>query len=300
MANKTKANGMKREMDVSSSEESSSDSEANSDEEMECREEDINIEFEAQTPVETDFHGIKQLLMRLFVLFHMDLSELTDLFLSQTNVGSTIKVVDDEEDEIYGINSVISLKKHEDKACVKELKKNILTKCKGVASDDSQKLEAIFDKYNVGFVINERFINIPPQIALPFHKSLRAEVDEAASEDTTFNFDYLLLISKTLQETSVPGNDAAPGGSKKKGKKKKAKKEGMGTDEVEYTNFEEELFHKASEVSFSYNVTEATGLAIGGKWDFGDQLMKTYRTVMLVPVAKWNGIIAGMEQALGG
>ena len=47
-------------------------------------------------------------------------------------------------------------------------------------------------------------------------------------------------------------------------------------------------------------MTEVTGLAIGGSWDFGDQLMNTYRTVMLVPTTKWKQIISDVEELVDG
>ena len=53
-------------------------------------------------------------------------------------------------------------------------------------------------------------------------------------------------------------------------------------------------------MSFSYSVTEATGLAIGGSWDFGDKLMNTYRTVMLIPQTKWSQIINDVQSLIEG
>ena len=49
-------------------------------------------------------------------------------------------------------------------------------------------------------------------------------------------------------------------------------------------------------MSFSYSVTEATGLAVSGSWDFGDQSMKTYRTIMIVPIEKWKNVLKRMEE----
>jgi len=219
------ANEKKRSIeDAHMDSEESSDSEMESDvgsEDSSEQLEHINIEFEAQTPIEEDFHGIKQLLIRSFLMQHVDLSELTDLLLKQNNVGSTIKVVDDDENEVYGITSVLSLKKHEDKSCIKELKKGILNKCKSSAPDKSQNLETVLEKNNIGFIINERFINVPPQIAAPFHKSLLTEVNDAISEDSSFNFDYLLLMSKTLRPTKLPDNAEGSGGTSKTKKEEK-------------------------------------------------------------------------------
>jgi len=308
MAGESRQNGTKRpangqEDDDDSSEDEFPDEEVSDSETELDEEEKINMDLEAQTPVENDFHGIKQLLTRLFLMLPVDASELTDMIIAQTEIGSTIKVApadeeeeekeaDDSEDEVYGITTMINMKQHSDKNCIKELKKSVLSKCKANAPDKLSDLQNILDTKNIGFLINERFINIPPQFAVPMHQSLRHEVDEhIAAQDNVSPFDYLLMISKTLQLTDHP--DPKLGGAQKT---KKAKK----TTEIEYTNVEEELFHVASEISFEYSVTEATGLAVGGSWDVGSQHAKPYRTVMLVPGARWKDIVDSVEELIEG
>lgn len=53
---------------------------------------EIQVDFEGRNPIDSDFHGIKQLLQQLFLKAHINLSELTDLIISQNYVGSVIKV----------------------------------------------------------------------------------------------------------------------------------------------------------------------------------------------------------------
>jgi len=310
MATSNNLSGKKRqacESNIDSDIDTDTDQEVSHDED--CDDSDgngelnINVDFDAVTPIEPDFHGIKQLLSRLFLMQHVDISELTDLIISQTNVGSTIKVAPDDDDddvnddnasdEVYGISSILSLRKHEGKNCMEELKKGILSKCKANVVDKCEALQNIFESKHVGFMVSERFINIPPQFAVPLHRSLKEEVEQAALQDPDFKFDYLLLISKTLQATNDP-----EGNTKKRNRKEKQNRE-MNKDEVEYTNVEDKIFHEESELSFSYSVTEETGLAIGGSWDIGGQLMKTYRTVLLIPVTKWKDIVNGIEQLIG-
>jgi len=80
----------------------------------------------------------------------------------------------------------------------------------------------------------------------------------------------------------------------------KSAKRSKKSETVEWTNMEEELFHVASEVSFSYSVTEATGLAIGGNWDVGSQYAKPSRTVMLVAADRWEGVVEAVEELIDG
>jgi len=319
----TKQNGKKRPAgkdaeDESSSEDEFPDEQSDSDTEEadDVSNKNINVEFEAQTPMDKDFHGIKQLLERLFVTQHIDVSQLADLIISQNHLGSTIKLVpdDDEEDregdagddeeEVFGVSTVLAMSQHSDKACVQEIKKGLLSKCKSNAPDTLESFRTILETKKVGLFVNERFINIPAQFAVPLHHSLREEFEETVACDDTsvanhFKLDYLLIISKTLQMTESPDGSSDAGVSSKQEKKSKKKKKEL-DKEVEYTNIEEELFHAASEVSFGYSVTEATGLAIGGTWDVGGQLAKPQRTVMLVPELKWKKVLQEIEELIGG
>lgn len=79
--------------------------------------------FEGRNPEGHDFHGIKQLLLQLFLKAHIDLSQLSDLLINQTGVGSVLKQghsdSEDEDDvemtelnDIFGITSVINLGAH--------------------------------------------------------------------------------------------------------------------------------------------------------------------------------------------
>jgi len=52
----------------------------------------IQVDFEGRSPVDADFHGIKQLLQQLFLKAHVNLSELAELFIRQNYVGSVVKV----------------------------------------------------------------------------------------------------------------------------------------------------------------------------------------------------------------
>jgi hypothetical protein len=52
----------------------------------------IQVDFEGRSPVDVDFHGIKQLLQQLFLKAHVNLSELAELIIRQNYVGSVVKV----------------------------------------------------------------------------------------------------------------------------------------------------------------------------------------------------------------
>jgi len=82
------------------------------------------VDFEGRNPIDSDFHGIKQLLNQLFLKAHLNLSELTDVIIGQNYVGSVIKQAYDEEvegsedeeddaadseNQVFGITTVLNL-----------------------------------------------------------------------------------------------------------------------------------------------------------------------------------------------
>ncbi|XP_033106475.1 protein BCCIP homolog [Anneissia japonica] len=85
--------------------------------------EEVQIEFEALPPQPTDADGIKRLLQQLFAKAHIDLSDLTNIILSQNHVGSVVKQSadqlaedsdpdeEDDDDDVFGFISVINITK---------------------------------------------------------------------------------------------------------------------------------------------------------------------------------------------
>jgi len=291
---------MDKQDDSSDSETSASDDESDHDHTVSNDDQDdgeeIDVDFDAVCPVESDFHGIKQLLLRVFLNLAIDVSELTDLVIAQSKVGSVVKVVDDEEDGVYGVLSALSMEQHKEKSCMKELVDVLSSKCKKCAKEQHNKFVSIMKEKNVGLVMNERFINIPPHISVPLHNSLRDDVSTNIKENSSLDFDYLLLFTKTtLDEPQDSSDDEAP-------KAKKAKKDvkEVDDDELVFANYEEEFFHKHAEVSFSFDVTQATGSSVGGNWDLDDQPMKSYRTIMLVPTSKWKDVLSELAESMSG
>lgn len=74
----------------------------------------LDVEFEWFDPQpDYDFHGIKTLLRQLFDAdaAMIELSELTNVILAQSLLGSTVKVEGNESDP-YAFLSVLNLKEH--------------------------------------------------------------------------------------------------------------------------------------------------------------------------------------------
>jgi len=183
---------MKRRNSTSSHSSSSSDSSRKSADSNDSNDSNestdvVNVDFDFFSPQEIDFLGLKTLFSQLLPhseLPNLSLSNLADFVIRQPKVGTTVKVVD--ETDPYAILTCIDL--NSDSEEVKTLKEYILAK----GGDDVQKLL----KGKVALVINERLINMPPQIAPPMFTFLLDEVKP-------LKYTHFVYISKTYTEVST-------------------------------------------------------------------------------------------------
>merc|ERR1712080_504345 len=76
---------------------------------------------------------------------------------------------------------------------------------------DRQVLQYVTDllNKNVGFLINERFINIPAQITVPLWETLVTEMRKARDRNLPFEFGHYIMICKLYKsKTEAPNAQA--------------------------------------------------------------------------------------------
>ncbi|XP_045425200.1 BRCA2 and CDKN1A-interacting protein [Lemur catta] len=284
------------EEEVEDEDEDEEDSDEEEDENDEIVDEEVNIEFEAYSISDNDYDGIKKLLQQLFLKAPVNTAELTDLLIQQNHVGSVIKQTDVsedsdddmDEDEIFGFISLLNLTERKGTQCVEQIKELILSCCeKNCDKNMVEQLDKLLNDTTkpVGFLLSERFINVPPQIALPMHQQLQKELADAHKTNKPCGkCCFYLLISKTFVE-------AGKNNSKKKWSNQKK-------DELMFANAEEEFFYEKAILKFNYSVQEESDTGLGGRWSFDDVPMKPLRTVMLIPGDKMNEIMDKLKEHL--
>jgi len=195
--------------------ESSSDAESVSDEdESNDLEREIQVEFEARTPEERDLPGIVSLLRQCFRGSEdVELANLAKFIMKQRSVGSVVTQspsdsTDDEDDdelggtdgEVFGLATIVRLK---DTEVAEPIVRHLTT---AVATSDPRgqlsRLLTTSDS-DVGLIISERIINMPPQISVPLYQTLSNEVKKAKAKNLPFNFTHYALISKVLVAPEV-------------------------------------------------------------------------------------------------
>uniref|UniRef100_A0A672FH78 Protein BCCIP homolog n=1 Tax=Salarias fasciatus TaxID=181472 RepID=A0A672FH78_SALFA len=282
-----------------SSDENFEEDEDSGEDDSEASEEEINeevvVDFEAHGISHNDFNGIKKLLQQLFLKAHVNTSEMTDIIIQQNHVGSVIKQAevpedsdDDDPDEVFGFITMLNLteRKVTGVQCVEEVKELIVDQCeKNAGHSVTEQLEQILSDTSkpVGLLLSERFINVPPQIALPLHKQLQEEMAEAQrTNKPSGKCHYCLMISKTCKEAtkSVPARGGAP------------------KEEYMFVNAEEEFFYEQAIMKFHYSVQEEADSCLSGRWSFDDVPMKPFRTVMLIPSDRMPAIMDQLKEYL--
>ncbi|RXW12832.1 hypothetical protein EST38_g13024 [Candolleomyces aberdarensis] len=196
----------------------------------------INVDFDFLSPnPDVDYQAIKRLLRQLFGrdAEQFNLHELTELILSQTNIGSTIKT-DGEESDPYALLTVLNMHVHHEHPSIKAIAQYCLSKASETPSSSTlhSTLQTLFSQSenHVGLIICERLINMPVQTIPPLYNMLKDEVRNAVSQNLPYKFSHLLFISRTyhlsLEEESQLANSISESEArKKKGKNKKRRSE---------------------------------------------------------------------------
>ena len=77
------------------------------------------------------------------------------------------------------------------------------------AGGDRQVLQYVTDLLtkNVGFLLNERYVNIPAQVTVPLLETLVTEMRKATDRNLPFNFSHYIMISKLFKTKTDSPHD---------------------------------------------------------------------------------------------
>ena len=148
----------------------------------------MDIDFDFFDPKEIDFHGNKSLLKQAFSedAETINLSELSDLIIAQKQVGSTVKVSEDGEDDPYALMTVINVQEHADTSSIQGFKKYLLERIAGSKQTEAaEKFKNLLESTNgkpLGWLVNEHLINVPAQLVPPMVKMLVEELGWAVDD----------------------------------------------------------------------------------------------------------------------
>ncbi|KAA8532554.1 hypothetical protein F0562_032630 [Nyssa sinensis] len=203
----------------------------------------VQADFAFFDPKPDDFHGVKVLLQTYLDDKQWDLSGFVDLILGQTTVGTVVKTEDDEDDGLYSVVSTLNLGRYKDHKCIMELKECLLKVCQ--EKDVLDNLRSLLGEQaqNVGLLVSQRVVNLPPQLLPPLYDALFDEVSWATEDEPTeelrnsFCFKFYLLVSRIYKHKNAV---------QKKGPSSSS------DEAIIYIKTEDEIFHQLSSWSFSF------------------------------------------------
>ncbi|KAJ3006883.1 UNVERIFIED_CONTAM: Mss4p nuclear export [Siphonaria sp. JEL0065] len=237
---------------------SGSEESGNEDEDDEDKEEElIDVDFDFFDPKEIDFHGLKSLIKQTCATDadQFDFSGLAEMIISRPHLGSVVKV-DDSQDP-YAVVTVLGFgadsKTKKVAAPVTTIKDYLLLKSKKANKENHEKFESLLSptsKHVTGLLVNERLINMPPQIVVPMLKMLDDELEWSVQEEKEEKeYEYLVYISKTYHEVEPSFNEE---GEEVGPSKKKKKKAASGSKVTLNFHVEDEIFEKHEEFHFDF------------------------------------------------
>ena len=182
---------------------------------MEIEEDDNGIPLEENKPSEiitftfvfscmSDdyFPMIKSLLRSNFPFETISLNGLTDMVISmKEDVGVTIKNENDD-DVIFGVFTMIPLSFFNTHPITNQMKEMLLEKAKSNESIKI-KLDILLKKKKIALLINERIINLAPELIAPALHLMCKEVNECITSedyDGRFNIDYVVIMSRYVKD----------------------------------------------------------------------------------------------------
>lgn len=186
-----------------------------------------------------------------------------------------------EEGTIFGITSVLNLSAKKDQPSVTQLLSYLLERAQTHATEQvQQQLRELLDneQRHVGFLINERFINIPAQISVPLLQNLQEEIEAAKGKKMKFDFGTLLLLVKFYRKEAKKGKPA----------------------EDQYTNAEDELLSERAKFSFEYSVASECDSGMSGDWLEGDSVMTPYRKLLALEAKQLPQLIKDVQSFING
>lgn len=188
---------------------------------------------------------------------------------------------DDESNVVFGITTAINMTSRKDTECVQQIKNILLAKAEKNATDNVLKLLRDIltnDAQTVGFILNERYINIPAQISVPMLENLCKEIKRAVEKKKTYNFSYYVMLLKFYR---------------------KDEKEGKPSEDI-FSNPEEELFLRESLASFEYSIKDESDSGLSGKWKEDDEEMTPFRKLVILDGKRFPEIVESVSGFIAG
>ena len=244
----------------------------------------------------------------------IDTGAVADLIISQSLLGSTVKVEDEEKEakdnDPFAFLSVLNLYTHRRAGAVQKLA-GYLGKVVGKTSrPDGTEIASLLKKtmeekgdIQIGVLLSERLVNMPPDVSPPMYNMLLEEVEWAIEEHEPFKFTHYLLVSKTYTEIeSDIISDADAFEDQRKNKRQKTSKstgQHSSTGNIQFFHPEDEVFARYAVVTSQYRYEREGEASSDAKRAFYEAGIKPQGSIYLIEADKLKHVIKDVQSFIG-
>lgn len=200
---------------------------------------------------------------------------MTDAVISQVEVGTMVKAGDDVD--VYAFATVLPLTRAADVPAVRAVVDYMLARCPRKQRGDFEK---VLQAPSTGLLLNERMLNMPPEMAPSLHQCLCDDLAWASKEAEpkgAFSFKQLVLLSPRFKMSVVEEESPAAAGSTAPAKRMK----GAPSSDLHFYKWEEGLIAEKASLQFTFGIPAATEVAAPQS-----------RTVLVVDTVAYKGVVA--------
>lgn len=263
--------------------------------------EQVDINFESHPPIDEDLDGIATLLKQTLLQFvdchslakylvkQKDLTQVIAQEADDTEAEGTTSEDDESDDDIYGVSSVIDLpldKCRGDEPSF-ESRAQLLKFIKEKCPEFERMLNEAHEKgtdLKICMIVNERYINLPPQLSLPTFKTLTDSIKDLGY--THFIFISKILLRSRNTNTKLPSK-----------KSKSTSSSAQNTEPLVFVNPEEEIISEQSDHHTDIDVSAHCDE--NATWSFSSDIKYIpHRRIMVCDCKKWPEILKLLEKEL--
>ena len=223
------------------------------------------------------FLMIKNLLLPNFISEDISLNGLTDLVICmREDIGTTIKVENDDENKIFGVFTLIPFPFYKDNPVVIQIINMLQNKITNLNTNNKMNIMNVIKNKKIGMLINERFVNLPEELIAPALNFVINEMNECIEisndksnknisnkEKNKYNLDYVIIYSRYVlkenkndnknKQMQIDDDEKYINLFIKENKNKKPKLDN--SNQIVFYKYEMENFIKNAEYSFDYKLT---------------------------------------------
>lgn len=232
----------------------------------------LDVDFELFEPDSEDFHNVRGFLSGgTWEFLDLNFSEMADAIVEQGNIGNVVKCHADDVENVTccGLLTALNLRQFQSQSWPKTIRQALAAQAKKHASSETATaLEALLEKRSqgteVGLIVSERSMNLPPELFPALYKALQDDIEwscttpECPEDERPFYFfSHFLCVVKCL----------GTGESRQAERKAKKAASAPPAGEVTYSHGEVEYFLKRAQFSFGFPVQlpSKEGVESGGQ-----------------------------------